>query len=82
MFVFAYTFALETGTSPTLDTNSQQKRNRIISLSFASLLLLLLYGPLANWFVAADRVLYDQLAGGMPNEALKDTYIASIDARR
>ncbi len=65
-----------------MDTEKQQKRNRIIALSFASLLLLVIYGPMAQWFVAADHVLYDQLAGGMPNKALDNAYIASIDTNR
>jgi len=65
-----------------LDKEKQQKRNRLIALTFASVLLLVVYGPLAPWFVAADRVLYDQLAGSMPNEALENTYIASIDRKR
>jgi len=82
MFAFTYNFALTTGTQPTLDKEKQQKRNRIIALSFVSVLLLVVYGPLAQWFVAADRVLYDQLAGGMPNQALDNAYIASIDSQR
>ena len=65
-----------------MDKEKQQKRNRLIALSFASVLLLVVYGPLAQWFVAADRVLYDQLAGGMPNRALDNAYIASIDTNR
>ena len=65
-----------------MDKAKQQKRNRIIALSFVSVLLLVVYGPLAQWFVAADRVLYDQLASAMPNTALEDTFIASIDTRR
>lgn len=65
-----------------MDTAAQQKRNRIIALAFASVLLLLMYGPLAQWFIAADRVLYDQLAGGMPNQSSENTFIASIDAVR
>ena len=65
-----------------MDTAAQQKRNRIIALSFASVLLLLVYGPLAQWFSAADRLIYDQLAGGMPNQASENTYIASIDGSR
>jgi len=65
-----------------LDTAAQQKRNRIIALSFVSVLLLLVYGPLAQWFAAADRVLYDQLAGGIQNQAPENTYIASIDGTR
>ncbi len=48
-------------------------------MSFVSVLLLLMYGPLAQWFVAADRVLYDQLAGGRPAKALSNAYIVSIN---
>jgi len=60
----------------------KQKRNRIVALSFVSVLLLLMYGPLSQWFVAADRVLYDQLAGGRPAEPLANAYIVSIDPQR
>ena len=48
-------------------------------LSFVSVLLLLMYGPLAQWFITADRVLYDQLAGGRPAKPLADAFIVSID---
>lgn len=65
-----------------MKTPDSQKRNRIIALSFVSVLLLLMYGPLAQWFVAADRVLYDQLAGGRPAKALDNAYIVSIDPQR
>jgi len=65
-----------------LNTADNQKRNRVIALSFVSVLLLLMYGPLAQWFVSADRVLYDQLAGGRPAEALSNAYIVSIDLQR
>lgn len=41
-----------------------------------------MYGPLAQWFVAADRALYDQLAGGRPAKALANAYIVSIDPQR
>ncbi|MGB5688194.1 MAG: protein kinase [Woeseiaceae bacterium] len=46
------------------------------------MLLLLMYGPLAQWFVAADRILYDQLAGGRPALPLANAYIVSIDPQR
>jgi tRNA A-37 threonylcarbamoyl transferase component Bud32 len=59
-----------------------RKRNRLIALAFVSVLLLLMYGPLAPWFGAADRVLYDQLAGGRPAKALDQGYIVSIDPQR
>ena len=65
-----------------MNTADNQKRNRVIALSFVSVLLLLMYGPLAQWFISADRVLYDQLAGGRPAEALSNAYIVSIDLQR
>ena len=60
----------------------KQKRNRIVALSFVSVLLLLMYGPLSQWFIGADRVLYDQLAGGRPAMPLANAYIVSIDPQR
>ena len=62
-----------------LTPENKQKRNRLIALSFASVLLLLVYGPMAQWFVAADRVLYDNLATYFPNEPLGNSVIISID---
>ncbi|MDH3752078.1 MAG: CHASE2 domain-containing protein, partial [Gammaproteobacteria bacterium] len=60
-------------------SQQKQKRNRLIALSFVSVLLLLVYGPMAQWFVAADRVLYDQLASYLPNKPLDNAVIISID---
>ena len=65
-----------------MEKEKLQKRNRLVALTFASVLLLVVYGPLAHWFVAADRFLYDQFAGGMPNTAPENTYIVSIDKKR
>ncbi len=62
-----------------LDTADRQKRTRLISLCFASLLLLLMYGPLAQWFVVADRLIYDKLAAALPNRGIENAYILSID---
>jgi serine/threonine-protein kinase len=62
-----------------LTPGKRQKRNRLIALSFASVLLLLVYGPLAQWFVAADRLLYDNLASHLPNQPLGNALIVSID---
>ncbi len=62
-----------------LNPANKQKRNRLIALSFASVLLLLVYGPMAPWFVAADRVLYDNLATYVPSEPLGNSVIISID---
>jgi len=63
-----------------LKTADTQRRNRIIALSFASVLLLLVYGPLAQWFVGADRFLYDRLAGGLPTRPLENAYVVTIEA--
>ena len=60
----------------------KQKRNRLIALSFVSVLLLLVYGPMAQWFVAADRALYDQLASHLPNKPLDNAVIISLDPSR
>jgi serine/threonine-protein kinase len=65
-----------------LKTQQDQKRNRLIALSFVSVLLVLVYGPLAPWFVAADRVIYDQLATVMPKAPVDNAYIISIDASK
>jgi tRNA A-37 threonylcarbamoyl transferase component Bud32 len=65
-----------------LDKGKTQKRNRLIALCFASVLLLLTYGPLAQWFITADRVLYDQIASVLPNEPLDNAVIVSIDPAR
>ena len=58
------------------------KRNRIVALAFVSVFMLLVYGPLAQWFVAADRVLYDQLAGRLPSKPLNNAFIVSINPQR
>jgi serine/threonine-protein kinase len=65
-----------------LQTDKNRQRNRLIALIFASVLLLLIYGPLAPWFVAADRVLFDTFASGLRNEPLRDAMIISIDPSR
>jgi len=62
-----------------LNPDRKQKRNRLIALSFASVFMLLVYGPLAQWFVAADRMLYDQLATHFPGDSLSNAFIISID---
>jgi len=62
-----------------LNLDKKQKRNRLIALSFASVFMLLVYGPLAQWFVAADRMLYDQLATHFPGDSLSNAFIISID---
>ena len=62
-----------------MDKGNKRKRNRLIALSFASVLLILVYGPFAQWFITADRFVYDQIATHLPNKVLDDAVIVSID---
>lgn len=48
-------------------------------LGFVSVLLVLVFGPAAPWFVAADRVIYDQIASHVRTEPLGDATIVSIN---
>ncbi len=63
-------------------TLAKQKRNRLITLCFVTVLLALFYGPLAHWFVAADRIIYDRLATHLPNKPLDKAMIVSVDPTR
>ncbi len=51
----------------------------MIALAFVSILLVLIYGPLAPWFVAADRSLYDGLAGIARSVPPENAVIVSIN---
>lgn len=51
----------------------------MVLLAFVSVLLVLVYGPAAQWFLAADRFLFDQVAGHVKNASLEDGVIVSID---
>ncbi len=63
-----------------MDKQRKERRDRLLALSFVSVLLVLIYGPAAPWFVAADRILYDQMAGNMGNKPLENGLIVSINA--
>ena len=65
-----------------MKTAKNSKINRLIALGFAGVLLVLVYGPLAQWFVAADSLVYDQLAGNLPTRSLDNAYILSIDPKK
>lgn len=62
-----------------MDKERKEHRDRLVALSFVAVLLLLVYGPGARWFVAADRVLYDQVAASVGNTPLENGVIVSID---
>ncbi|MDZ7643891.1 MAG: protein kinase [Woeseiaceae bacterium] len=62
-----------------MDKQNNEHRDRLIALGFVSLLLIVVYGPAAGWFVAADRFVYDQIAGRVAPPALADGVIISID---
>jgi serine/threonine-protein kinase len=48
-------------------------------LCFVSVLLVLIFGPAAPWFVVADRFLFDQVASHVRNKPLKNGVIVSIN---
>ena len=62
-----------------MDKEKKERRDRLVVLGCVSVLLLLVYGPAADWFVAADRILYDQIAGHIGNEPLENGVIVSIN---
>lgn len=57
----------------------KEHRDRLIVLGFVSILLILIYGPGARWFMAADRFVFDVLAGQVRAVSLQDAVIVSID---
>ncbi len=62
-----------------MDIEQKNHRDRLIALGFVSLLLIIVYGPASSWFVAADRFIYDQIAGRIQQQPLSDAVVVSID---
>jgi serine/threonine-protein kinase len=62
-----------------LSAQRKERRDRLVVLSFVSVLLALIYGPAAPWFVAADRFVYDEFASHVRSEPLNDAVIISIN---
>jgi hypothetical protein len=62
-----------------LDKNRKQHRDRLVVLSFVSVLLVLVYGPASQWFLGADRFLFDQFATHVRNTPVQDGVIVSIN---
>ena len=65
-----------------MDKPNKERRDRLVTLAFVSVLLVVIYGPGAAWFEAADRMLYDQLAGRIGNDPLPGSVIVSIEPER
>lgn len=65
-----------------METQNKEYRDRLVTLVFVSVLLLLVYGPAAPWFVGADRLIYDRMAAHVSNEALENAVIVSINPAR
>jgi eukaryotic-like serine/threonine-protein kinase len=63
-------------------TERKEHRDRLVVLGFVSILLVLIYGPAAPWFIAADRFIYDQFASEVRGKALQDAVIVSINPAR
>ena len=62
-----------------MSAKRKEHRDRLVVLSFVSVLLVLIYGPAASWFIAADRFLYDQFASHVRSAPLEDAVIVSIN---
>lgn len=65
-----------------MSEKSTVHRDRLVVLAFASMLLVLIYGPLAAWFIAADRFLYDIFASNVQSQPPENALIVSIDPDR
>jgi len=65
-----------------LDKKRKEHRDRLVVLSFVSVLLILIYGPAAPWFVGADRFLFDQFATHVRNAPLENGVIISVNPAR
>jgi eukaryotic-like serine/threonine-protein kinase len=65
-----------------LSEKRKEHRDRLVVLSLVSVLLVLIYGPLAPWFVAADRFVYDIFAPSVRTSSLEDGVIVSISPAR
>ena len=62
-----------------MDKKRKQQRDRLVVLSFVSVLLVLIYGPASPWFLGADRFLFDQFATHVRNTPLANGLIVSIN---
>ena len=58
----------------------KEKRDRWITLAFACVVLLFVYGPAADWTIRADWFAYDQIARRMDTKPLENGTIISIDS--
>ena len=63
-----------------MDKHKKERRDRLVLLSFVSVMLILVYGPTAEWFLGADRVVYDGIATHIGNEALEDGVIVTVSS--
>jgi serine/threonine-protein kinase len=61
---------------------NKERRDRLVVLTFVSVLLVLIYGPLAPWFISADRFLFDRFSANLRTSGLENGVIVSIDPAR
>jgi len=62
-----------------LEKQRKEKRDRYAALAFVSILMVLVYGPLAPWFTSADRLMYDRVASLVKSTPPANTVIVTID---
>ncbi|MGB5345342.1 MAG: protein kinase [Woeseia sp.] len=62
-----------------MDTTNKDRRDRLIALGFVSLLLVIVYGPAASFFVSVDRFIYDQVVGHLVEQTVPDGVIVTVN---
>ncbi len=62
-----------------MDKNRKHHRDRLVVLAFVSVLLVLVYGPASQWFLGADRFLFDQFATYINNTPVQNGVIVSVN---
>jgi tRNA A-37 threonylcarbamoyl transferase component Bud32 len=65
-----------------LSDKRKEHRDRLVVLAFVSVLLVLIYGPLASLFIAADRFFFDLFASNVQSDPPENSIIVSIDPAR
>lgn len=62
-----------------MSAKRKEHRDRLVVLAAVSVLLVVMYGPAAQWFVVADRFFYDRFASHVQTAPLDDAVIVSIN---
>ncbi|MGB5581054.1 MAG: protein kinase [Woeseia sp.] len=62
-----------------MDTTRKDNRDRLLALGCVSILLIVVYGLAAGFFVSVDRFAYDQIAGHFVAQSVPDGVIVTVN---